>query len=276
MKKKWIWMMLLTSLLFASCRQEIPENTPGSTITPTGCEAPTCTPAETPEAELPLGPSVVPTVTEVPVVETVPTPTQIPEPTDVPEPTEAPEPTGEVLPTAEPTVIPEQPELPSPSPSPVPNAELLVNHGWQRAISIDENYEILFPELFLGSSLEKTDRELTVFYTAPSDDGVSFKISYHMQTTLDEFLSASLLTENAVAYDNTEENRVSAVRQESGTLCRGILIESRYAKTLLGNAFAGEEWIPGVMEVTFSYPSEQKQLYETAEYEFYVINFGRE
>lgn len=276
MKKKWIWMVLLGSLLFISCKQEVPENIPESTVTPTGYDEPACTPTEMPEAEPSPVPSTVPTATVTPVAETVPTPTQVPKPTATPKPTEAPKPTGEVLPTAEPTIEPEQPELPSPIPSPVPDAELLVNHGWQRAISIDEKFEIIFPELFVGSSLEKTDRELTVFYTTPSENGVSFKISYHMQTTMNDCLNGYLLPENAEVSDSTEENRVSVVWQENEILYRGILIESLYEKTLLGNAFEGGEWIPGVMELVFSYPAEQQQLYETAEYEFYVIDLGRE
>jgi len=272
MKKKWIWMILAAGLLFASCRQEIPGNLPGNTITPTGHETSVSTPGETADAEPTLGPTVVPNVTDFPAVSTVPTPTQALEPTDVPEPTRAPEPTGEIAPTE----TPEQSGLPLPSQNSMPDVELLVNRGWQRAVSIDGAYEVIFPELFRGSSLEKTDRELTVLYTDPSDERARFRISYRMQTTLEEFLSDMSLPEGTFVFDEQEENRVYGIWQEEERVYRGILIECRYAKTLLGSAFEGEEWIPGVMEVVFSYPLEMQGAYETTGYEFYVIDLGRE
>jgi len=277
MKKKWIWIILIAGLLFASCRQiENPPVEPGTTIAPTGCEFPTCTPGESAEAEPTLGPTVIPAVTEIPDTPVVPTPTQALVPTDMPEPSNAPEPTGEAETTAVPTEEPEQSEFPLPSPSPVPDAELLVNNGWQRAISIDDTYEILFPDLFRGSSLEKSDRELTVYYTDPSDERVAFRITYRMQSSMEECLAALSVPENSLFRDEPEENRVSGIWQEEETVYRAILTESRYSKALLGNAFEGEEWIPGVMEVVCSYPQELQLQYETAEYNFYVINLGRE
>lgn len=276
MKKKWIGVMLIAGLLFASCRQEVPGNTPGTTVEPTAYELPTGIWEEPSDAEHVLEPTPGPETTENPSPSVVPTPTQGPEPTETPEPTEVPASTGEADPTTAPAEETDPSGFLQPSPSPIPDTETLVYHGWQRAISIDEAYEIIFPERFCGSSLEKTDRELTVIYTDPSDERVIFRISYWMQTTLEDFLARMSLPESALVYDGTEENRVNGVWQIEGTMYRGSLIETRYAKELLGSSFEGEEWIPGVMEVVFSYPQEQQQDYETAEYDFYVMNLGRE
>ena len=277
MKKKWIWMILAAGLLLASCRQN--ENPPVGTDTtpvPTREELPTKEPDKPANGEPDLGPTVVPVITEIPDVPAVPTPTQTPEPTLPPEPTKTSEPTKVPETTVTPAENPEQQETPIPSLSPVPDSEGLVSNGWQRAVSIEKGYEILFPELFRGSSLEKTDRELTVFYTDPSDEAVSFKISYHMQTSLEEYVAGMSLPEDILLYDEAETNRVSGTWQEEELMYRVVLIECRYAKAMLGNAFEGEEWIPGVMEIVLSYPAKLQEKYETAEYDFYVMKFGRE
>jgi hypothetical protein len=54
------------------------------------------------------------------------------------------------------------------------------------------------------------------------------------------------------------------------------LIDVQYPQSLLGSAFGEAEWIDGVMQVLFSYPADKREIYETEQYGFYVVDNGEE
>ena len=274
MKKKQISIIAVAGLLLlAACgpKEGIgPIKFDNNGMTPTPIIVPTCTPTATPSPAPGLHPTVAPTKTATPtptatMAPTV-TPTPSPEPTNTPTP--SPEPTVTSTPTPSPT--------PSPSPTPTVNPEPLVNNGWQKTVSIDEKYQIVFPELFRDSQLSKTDRELAnVFYCA-EDAEIEFKIVYTMLQTKEYFIYDILAAGGSVVEDRPEEGRTTCLWQLGDRIYCEILIDAQYPQYLLGTAFGEEEWITGVMQVVFSYPADKRDIYETEQYSFYVIDNGEE
>lgn len=293
--KKLIGGTVLTAvlLLFAACDQEtavyptiLPEKTETPTPEPTLSGGLTVIPTPEPTKVPPVvEATAIPTVTPEPLTEApTETPTLTPEPvpeisptevpTATPEPTKAPEPTAE--PSIElPTVIPEPTETVAPTPTvtPVPtiNLEELITKGWQKAVSIDEKYVIIFPEVFRDSELFKTERELRIDYTDIADDAIKFSVCYRMQQTLGESVKEILENAGGVVEQLPGEKRVKYQFQDAERIYCGILIEGQYSKELLGNTFGEEEWITGVMEVMFSYPLAERETYETEQYNYYII-----
>ncbi len=305
--KKGILGIVVTAglLLFASCGPKEgvgPITFDNNGNTPTPIVVPTCTPTATPSPVPGLHPTAAPTAaptgkptvtpTTVPTETPIPTPTQPAEPTAGPtaeptiEPTETPSPkptstptpsptstpTPSPEPTPEPTSTPTPSPTPSPSPTPTINPEPLVNHGWQKTVSIDEKYIIVFPELYRESSVEKTDRELAVTYFCKDNSDVEFEIRYCMQQTREELIYEILSVGGSVLEERPEERRTTCLWQAGNTMHCAIFIDTQYPQSLLGTAFGEEEWINGVMWVVFSYPAEQAELYEMEQYHFYVID----
>ena len=288
MKKKTILWGILTAvlLLLVACE-------PKTVAQPTGVpKQPTPTiqsvsPTEKPVAEvttMPIAtlpgesprPTVVITITPEPEVTIVPTVTAAVLPTTFSTPT--PEPT---IPPVSPTEVPEVSltETPVPTatltptvtPTPTINPEPLVTKGWQKNVSMDERYAIVFPELFRDSYVVKTDRELFLGYTSKEDTEILFAICYTMKQTLEEAVEEIVLADGIICEKKEEERRVHYQFQKDGIMYCGILVENPYSGDLLGDAFGEEESITGVMEVMFSYPAERAAEYETEEYSFYVV-----
>ena len=294
MKKFIGWIIILAGLLLlASCNpknNEGPLEMPKSPYTPTPIEVPTCTPSaeptqaavmvstatpiptETPvptKVESSPTPSPEPTATPVPT-EAEPSPTPSPEPTATPVPTEAepsPTPTLEPIPTVTPNVTPE----PTATPTPVMNPELLVLSGWQKSLSFDEKYIIIFPDVFNDSTLVKTEKSLEIGYTSSEDKEIGFTINYALNCTLKEAVE-ELLTAGSLIEIDQEEKRVFYLLYIEGKIHQGVLLEEQYAKELLGPSFGEEEFITGVMKVCFSYPDDRSEEYRTEQYNYYVIN----
>ena len=236
-----------------------------------------------PSPEPTLLPSVTPTPEPTMVLQETLMPT--PEPTtaskETPPPvlsaTPFPEPTAGSSPT--PTTALQETLTPSPAPSPVPTAaptpeiapETLVTNGWQKSIAIDEAYTIIFPETFHGSVMTRTDNELTIDYYSDKEPEIAFTVCYKMQKTVKE-VALDIVAVNGMIIDEVpEEKRVYYLWKQDGIVYRGVLIERPYSRALLGNSFGEEEWITGVMQVIFTYPTELSEQYETDEYKYYVI-----
>ena len=296
MKKIKICIMVAAGLLLlASCGPKEgvgPIQPVESKNTPTPIIVPTCTPTATPtpdSANIPAvteapeytaTPSPEPTATPSPEPTATPSPeptaTPSPEPTATPspEPTATPSPEPTATPSPEPTATPSPEPTVTPSPTAVPDA--IVSNGWQKTISIDEQYVIMFPELFRESTVSKIDSTLLVEYSCVENDAIHFAISYHLNQTLEEVTKEILATEGAQYEESPEEKRITCKWQEEGMIYYSILTESQYSKELLGNSFGEEEWITGVMEVVFSYPAENQDVYEAPEYNFYIKTRGEE
>lgn len=292
--KKLIGGTVLTAvlLLFAACKPE-------AIVEPT--KIPEMTQVPTPEPVVSGELTVLPTLepTEIPpVIETTTAPTVIPEPvTEAPteSPTPTPEPMLEISPTEipvvtpEPTKVPEKPdaEVPTPTmmpeptktvaitptvtPVPIINVEELITNGWQKSISIDGKYVIVFPEVFRDSDLTRTDRELRVNYADEEDRTIEFSVCYRMQQSLEKSIEEILENAGSVVEQLPGEKRVKYQTQDAEKMYCGIITEVQYSKELLGNAFGEEEWITGVMEVVFSYPLDGREKYETEPYHYYII-----
>jgi len=288
MKKKIAGIIVTAGLLlFASCgpKEDIkPVGPTGSVATPTTTEAPTCTPKVTEAGDITSVPE--PSKTPVPDISVIPSP--VLKPTVKPEPTETPtpvltEPAETPEPTAEPTEIPEPREtpvptqvpvatptmIPTPSPTPAINPETLVNYGWQKTVSIDGKYMIVFPDRFRESSVTKDGKELYVKYTCTEEAGTEFQIAYLMQQTLEEVENAILGAGGTILEGSLGEKRVVLEWQQDGKMYRGILSEEQYSQTLLGSTFE-EEWITGVMQVTLAYPADRRMEFETADFNYYI------
>lgn len=266
--------------------------------TPTPIVVPTCTPTITPSPVPVLHPTTAPTGTATPKPSVTPTPeptatpteapTSTPTPTPSPEPTTAPtatpeptqEPTPEPTPepTATPTPSPMPTSTPTPSPSPTPtiNPEPLVANGWQKTVSIDEKYNIVFPEVFRESETVKTGSELITVFSCEDNPEIEFKIVYSMQQTKEYFIYDILAEGGVVAEDRPLEQRTTCTWQLGDRMYIDILIDIQYPNSLLGTAFGEEEWINGVMQVLFSYPANRQEIYGTEKYGFYVTDHGRE
>ncbi len=307
MKKKIIGIIAAGLLLFASCGTNAgtgPVRVVENGNTPTPIVVPTCTPTASPTPD----PSKLPTVTEAAEPTNVPQPspagtvapspeptvmvsptrepavTSVPEPTITltpsPEPTTAPEPELTVTPTPEPTAVP-SPEptvtpLPSPTPTPAIDPGPLINRGWQKTVSIDGEYNIIFPELFRGCRVTKTDRVLRIDYLCEENSAINFLVSYELQLTLEEAADEILEAGGILLESLPEKNRMTFRWQQDGRLHRGVLIEAKYPQALLGTSFGEEEWITGVMQIVFSYPADRYTDYETARYNYYIMNNGEE
>lgn len=289
MKKMMMGIMITAGLLvLVSCGPkegigpvELPENQ----NTPTPIIVPTCTPTATPTPDPAVVPKVTPTEAVKSSVTPSPEPTATPSPeptaTPTPEPTATPSPKPTATPTPKPTATPspkptatpspEPTATPTPSPTPTVNPEPLVTNGWQKTISIDEKYTVVFPELFRDSYVSKTDRDMDVIFTNEQHENVAFVIGYKMLQSMDEILeNLGLLGELSVTRLPEQKRAVYVLKTEE-KIYRGILLESQYAQELLGTSFGEEEWISGVMQVVFSYPVDSSQEYETLTYGYYII-----
>ena len=288
--------MVAGLLLLASCGPKEgvgPVQIDNSGITPTPIVVPTCTPTATPTPD----PSEKPTVTEAvspteapeptatPTEEPTPVPTQMPEstPTPVPTvmPTEAPSakptevPQNTITPTEVPqeniTPAPEVTQAPEPSVTPVIDPKPLVYRGWQQTVSVDEEYLIIFPDMFLDSVVSMAENELRIDYICAADPAISFSVTYMLHTTLEEKLTE---LEQAELDFYPEEKRVEFRYEQDGLFYDGIILQSRYAGAL--SQAADAEWFDGVMKVVFTYPAEKKNEYETVIYKYFVISSREE
>ena len=247
---------------------EAPTPSPEPTKAPTPSPEPTKAPTPSPEPTKAPTPSPEPTKAPTPSLEPTKAPTPSPEPTKAPTP--SPEPTKAPTPSPEPTKAPEPTEIPTNNP-----AEL-VNYGWQKTVSIDDKYNIIFPACFRTSTVSKMGNELRVEYGCPEDDTIEFLISYHMQQILKEAAGELLIANGEIAGGSIEEKKVECRWQTEERIYYGILTEEMYPDTLLGNAFGEAKEIAGVMQVVFSYPIDRQEEYTTSEYRFYVMESGED
>lgn len=291
MKKFKSWIVILAGLLLlASCNSknnEGPLEMPKSPYTPTPIEVPTCTPSAEPteaavmDSTATLIPTEMPVPTKVepsPILTTVITPTATPEPTATlvptatPVPTEAePSPTPSPEPTPTVAVTPTATPEPTATPTPAVSPELLVLNGWQKSLSFDEKYTIIFPDVFCNSTLVKTEKSLEIGYTSPKDKEIGFTVNYTMNCTLEEAVEAWLTTGSLIEI-NQAEQKISYLFYKDGKMHQGVLMEEQYAKDLLGLSFGEGEFVTGVMNIFFSYPEERSKEYQTEKYNYYVIN----
>lgn len=301
--KKGIFGLIVTAglLLLVSCE---PKNGPDAgsmsehRTTPTPIVVPTCTPTASPTPDPATAPTVTPTIapteepmpsvtaepTEMPEITVVPTleptvtPTPSPSPkaTNTPTPSLTPSPEPTATPTPSPSPMPMPTATPTPTPTPAVDPETLVTNGWQKSISIDEKYAIIFPEKFTESTVTRTENELQISYTCASEENIEFVVCYKMQQTVRE-VALDILAANGMIVDEVpEEKRVYYLWKLGDTMQCGVLIELPYPQSLLGTSFGEEEWITGVMQVVFSYPADSFEQYETEEYQYYVIKNGEE
>ncbi|MBP3578291.1 MAG: hypothetical protein J6K15_09300 [Lachnospiraceae bacterium] len=259
-----------------------------SNITATPIVVPTCTPTVTPTPDPAKQPTVAPTETVKPTENPDKLPTATPEPTATLAPTATPEPTSvptiTPMPTAEPTKKPEatptaEPtRLPTPVPTeePVLSTEEMIRSGWQKTVSVDEKYMIIFPELFRESKVEKTGQELIVSYFCREDEFVKFRVMCQMQISLEEKLNEILGLGGVLLSGSAEEKQVIYQWQENGMIYRGTFIEEMYSQALLGSVFGEQEQIIGVMQVSLSYPADKRTIYEASEYNYYIMENGEE
>lgn len=275
--KKLIMGIVMTAglLLLASCGPKVdvnPVNPTGGAEIAATIVVPTCTPEAMISPEATILPD--PATTKAPQVTVSPTsePTIRPEATETPVvmPTGTPEPTMEPTVRPEPTEPPEETPIPTPSPTPSVTPDTLVNRGWQKTISIDEKYIIIFPELFRESVVIKENNELLVKYTCPEEEAIEFSVSYLMQQNLQEVENEILGMDGTILEGSLGEKRVVLEWNENDMVYRAALWEEQYAQALLGGAFGEEEWITGVMQVMVSYPEERRAEFEAAEYNYYV------
>ncbi len=136
--------------------------------------------------------------------------------------------------------------------------------------SIEEGYQIIFPDLFRESVVEKTDTVLELRYTCVEEAEIEFQVIYNMQRTLKEVMQDFPEIEDILLEGSLEEKQMRCQWQKDGRIYLCFLAEEQYPQELLGKTF-GEEWITGVMQVVFSYPADDKTKYETLKYEYYVI-----
>ena len=295
--------MVAGLLLLASCGPEEnvgPIELTPPLYTPTPIVVPTCTPAvtETPTLVPKITEAAKPTATPEPIIEATVTPeptaeptiepTATPEPTPEPtiEPTVTPEPTPEPVieptttpePTAEPTADATITPLPTATPVPEPeiNPAQLVNNGWQKTISITEAHEIIFPDMFRESTVEKTDQSLEITYTCKENPEIAFSVIYRMQTNTETVIAEMQTMEETAFAGTLGTDRVTYLWEKEGFLYAGVLLEEQFERAVLGNVFGEEEWIAGVIQVVFTYPVNSRTEYETADYGYYIIGSREE
>lgn len=275
--KKWMIGVFLAAglLLCASCGTKInigpvePTNNP---VSATPVEMPTSTPqadvnpqlTTVPEPTEQVLPTETPTVTPTATAMPTPTPTVMPTPTATAMPT----PTATPMPTATPIPIPTA--TPTPSPTPTIAPETLVNHGWQKTVSIDETYTVIFPELFRESAVTREDSVLVLEFTCPEEASIEFRISYLMQQTLQDVENEILSAGGTILEGSLGEKRVMLEWKEENIVCNAVLLEEQYDRALIGGSFGEEAWVTGVMQVEFRYPEERREEFETEEYSYYV------
>lgn len=296
LNKKGIWIVTVAGLLLlgACIRGNQPVVTPTPTVVPTQSAEATETPVpEITASPIPestvipkVTPTVVPEPTVVPKVSPTPEPeiSATPEPTEAPEPTETPVPEITVTTTPEPTVIPEvtPTEAPEPTPTEVPeptkapeiswtpDTELLINAGWQRTVDITENYDIVFPDCFDESKVERMEKELLISYSSTEKEGIKFYVYYTMEQTLEQALlqvteAGGFMTEN-----NRDEKQFS-YRTDGAIIYRGTVLETSFSKVLLDSSFHEEEKITGTIHIVLEYPKEYCTEYETETYQYFLV-----
>ena len=253
-----------------------PTKVPEQTVTPMASTSPkpsvTSTPTPTIAPTIPA--QVTPTVTEPPKPPQKPTP----EPTVAITPTPTPDPTETIRPTATPSPLLTPTDTPTPTATPLPTAtptptiapELRVHAGWQKTESICGGYTIIFPELFDEVELMQGQKELIVRYTSTEDAEITFYILYTMQQTGLEVIDDINNRNGNFISGSQDTSGVCYLLQEDGVTYRGILLEERYSKELLGNGFGEAAVVIGTMQVVFTYPESRMEYTEEA-YGFYVV-----
>lgn len=264
--------------MFGACKlpgnqQENPQPTPTTTVSPTEATTPSVAPTQKPED--------TPVPTDVPVQPTLePTPTEISkEPTATPIPTEAeisatptekePSPTVPPTDTPTPTAIVEPP-LPTPTDIPVYDPMPLIGQGWQNLIDITMKYYVIFPDCFDDCVVERDESKVSFHYTSSKKEGISFSISYVMEQTYESALER-IRTLKGERLEQDEDKRTASYRIDGTNIERGFLMENRFDVELIGTDYLSGNGTIGIMWITFSYPSEQKEEYETELFDFHVI-----
>lgn len=110
-----------------------------------------------------------------------------------------------------------------------------------------------------------------IAYTCPEDEEIGFFISYNMMQTLEESMEEVLQEGGIIVEESTEEGLATYLLLINGQKYQGVLMEGQYSKTLLGTGFGEEEWINGIMNITFAYPEDREQNYQTEQYSYYVV-----
>ena len=242
------------------------------TLEPTATIMPSQDPTLEPTATIvpSQNPTSEPTATTVPSQN----PTSEPTATTVPSQDPTSEPTATIAPTQEPTPEPTVTLRPVPTPAMNPNS--LITNGWQKMISIDGKYKIIFPELYKESVITKTDRELEISYSCKENKDISLTIGYAMQQTRETFIDEILSVGGIVAEEYPAKKKTACVWQLENKKYFAIFVDEEYSRELLGPVFGDEEQVPGVMYAAFSYPADQCDIYETEQYNFYIISDGEE
>jgi hypothetical protein len=130
--------------------------------------------------------------------------------------------------------------------------------------------------MYKESVVSKTEKVLSVYYLCAEDIEIQFEISYHLQQTREEFVNEILSAGGTVTEERPEENRTTCRWQTEDMMHCAVFIDEQYPQYLLGSSFGEEEWTAGVMQVMFSYPADKVDIYETEQYNFYVVGNGEE
>lgn len=253
---------------------KVPEQT--ETPMPSASPKPSVTSTPTPTIEPTIPAQVSPTVTEPPKPPQKPTPapavTKAPEPTVAITPTPTPDSAETIRPTATPSpfLTPTETPIPTATPTPTMAPELRVHAGWQKTESICGGYTIVFPELFDEVELIQGQKELIVRYTSTEDAAVTFYVLYTMQQTGLEVLDNINSRNVNFISENQDASGICYLLQEDGVMYRGILLEERYSKELLGNGFGEAAEVIGTMQVILAYPGTRTEYMEET-YSFYVV-----
>lgn len=224
------------------------------TVFPT--EAVTPTPIET----------IAPTPTKIPTATPSPTETAVPSPTTAAQETVTPEPTKAVVPTVAPT----EPVTPTPVPTSVPqaSAEELVYHGWQSVNDLTGTYRIVFPEVFTEGFIEQAEDAILFWYQSRENPEILLSVQFLLEKDFD--LLADEIGENHAMQE-------IAIGEKKGFFYqgeRGAFFASGYLVEHFYEAFVQEtDGIKpvGSLLVEFSYPKEQRDRYETEQYQYYII-----
>ena len=161
---------------------------------------------------------------------------------------------------------------PSPIPTPTINPNPLVTNGWQKMISVDGKYKIIFPEIYKESVVRKNSTELEISYSCENNTDISLTMGYTMLQKRECFVYEILAVGGTIIEERPSEKRTTCTWQLGNKKYLVTFIDEEYARDLLGSVFGDEEWIPGVMHVMFSYPADKRDVYETEPYCFYIVN----
>ena len=311
-KRIWSITAVIVLLLLAACGQkdknsvisgegqkmptptERPVGTPMADISQVPNVQPTVTPTVSPEQmavpgitqtivpTLSIEPTAVlvpsgeltsaPTASASPTVEPSVEPTVSMPPTPEPTITKLPVPTATLIPSVEPIETPTPTVTQSPVPTPTINPNPLITHGWQKMISVDEKYKIIFPEIYKESVVRKTNTELEISYSCMENTDISLTMGYTMLQKREYFVYEILSVGGTIIEECPSEKRTTCVWQLENKKYLATFIDEEYAGDLLGSAFGDAEWVPGVMHVVFSYPADKIDIYETEPYYFYIVN----